>query len=293
MRIDTVLGSGTLPLTAPAETPIGEHKKDVTFAVMPPNDLPNLLDTPDMDLLPTVGNTRMALCAKRGYVDELRDGEHRERLWELLEELKDTWEDPKVAQVKYEARFEVSRRPHKVRVRHYEPQMLEELKKQVAKQLELGVIRPSKSEWAAAPHFVKKKIGEWKYPTSKKELQSFLGMCGYLRPFIPQVLPHHGAAGSGLYSNRCKATLKYPSSSLARSSTSTESRWDTRKGELFAVKWAIEKRRDYVSLSHFTVRTDHNNLWYLTSVDKGKVFLLSDYDFTIEFISGEPNNIAD
>ncbi|EZG43196.1 hypothetical protein GNI_183210 [Gregarina niphandrodes] len=84
------------------------------------------------------------------------DGEHRERLWELLE-FNDTREDPKVAQAKYEARFEVSGRPHKARLRHYEPEMLEELKKQVAKQLELGVIRPSKSEWAAAPRFAKKK----------------------------------------------------------------------------------------------------------------------------------------
>ncbi|EZG43124.1 hypothetical protein GNI_186630 [Gregarina niphandrodes] len=88
------------------------------------------------------------------------DGEHRERLWELLEEFKDKWEDPKVAQVKYEARFEVAGRPQKARVHHHEPEMLEELKKHVAKQLELGVIRPSKSEWAAAPHFIKKKTGD-------------------------------------------------------------------------------------------------------------------------------------
>ncbi|EZG42705.1 putative gag-pol polyprotein, partial [Gregarina niphandrodes] len=77
----------------------------------------------------------------------------------------------------------------------------------------------------------------------------------------------------------------------------TESRWDTRERELFAVKWAVEKWRDYVGLAHFTVRTDHNNLRYLTNVDKGKVFrwalALSNYDFTIEFISGETNNIAD
>ncbi|EZG56884.1 putative retrotransposon protein, partial [Gregarina niphandrodes] len=37
-----------------------------------------------------------------------------------------------------------------------------ELEKQVEKQLKLGVIRPSKSKCAAAPHFVKKKTGEWR-----------------------------------------------------------------------------------------------------------------------------------
>ncbi|EZG51314.1 hypothetical protein GNI_124670 [Gregarina niphandrodes] len=112
------------------------------------------------------------------------DGEHRERLWELLEEFKDTWEDPGVAQVKYEARFEVSGRPHKAGVRHYEPEMLEELKKQVAKQLELGVIRPSKSEWAAPPHFVKKKTGEWRRVIDYRRLNAAMVADSYPLPRI-------------------------------------------------------------------------------------------------------------
>ncbi|EZG51080.1 putative Pol protein, partial [Gregarina niphandrodes] len=65
---------------------------------------------------------------------------------------------------------------------------------------------------------------------------------------------------------------------------------DTRERELFAVKWAIDQWRDYVSLSHFTVVTDHNNLRYLVNVDKGKVFRWALY---LKFISGEQNNVAD
>ncbi|EZG42954.1 putative retrotransposon protein [Gregarina niphandrodes] len=86
----------------------------------------------------------------------------RQELWSHLEEYRDVWEHPKAAQARYEAKFEVTGKPYKARVRHYEPEMRQELETQVKKQLELGVIRPSKSEWAAAPHFVKKKTGEWR-----------------------------------------------------------------------------------------------------------------------------------
>ncbi|EZG80149.1 hypothetical protein GNI_022550, partial [Gregarina niphandrodes] len=85
------------------------------------------------------------LCARRGYVDELRLSAPKYR-----------------GQVRSTARR--SRTPAQVQGAPLEPEMLEELKKQVAKQLELGVIRPSKSEWAVAPHFVKK-TGEWRCVT--------------------------------------------------------------------------------------------------------------------------------
>ncbi|EZG57502.1 retrovirus polyprotein, partial [Gregarina niphandrodes] len=42
------------------------------------------------------------------------------------------------------------------------PVVEEQSEDPVEKQLKLGVIRASKSEWAAAPHFVKKKTGEWR-----------------------------------------------------------------------------------------------------------------------------------
>ena len=58
------------------------------------------------------------------------------------------------------------------------------------------------------------------------------------------------------------------------------------------LKWS-----DYLSWAQLTVKTDHNNLRYLTSIEKGKVYrwalFLGQYDFTIDLISGETNNIAD
>ncbi|EZG42848.1 Gag-pol polyprotein [Gregarina niphandrodes] len=219
-------------------------------------------------------------------------------------------------------------------------------------------LRLDKSEWfknevkylghVVGQHGIKvqekksKAIANAPAPTSKKELQSFLGMCGYLRPFIPkfshmtaplfdllkkdsafrwqethedaynqlrravqQTVTLYAPTPSGEYVIETDASelgvgavlkqvqegTEVPIEFASKKFNPTESRWDTRERELFAVKWAVEKWRDYVGLAHFTVRTDHNNLRYLTSVDKGKVFrwalALSNYDFTIEFISGE------
>ncbi|EZG55461.1 hypothetical protein GNI_112610, partial [Gregarina niphandrodes] len=66
--------------------------------------------------------------------------QNRWKLWSLLERYHDTRKEPKVARVKYAARFTVHGRPFKARVRHYEPEMREELDKQV-KKLELGDLR--------------------------------------------------------------------------------------------------------------------------------------------------------
>ncbi|EZG42851.1 RNA-directed DNA polymerase, partial [Gregarina niphandrodes] len=56
--------------------------------------------------------------------------------------------------------------------------------KQVAKQLELGVIQPSKSEWAAAPHFVKKKTGEWRCVIDYRRLNAAMTADSYPLPRI-------------------------------------------------------------------------------------------------------------
>ncbi|EZG42639.1 putative polymerase polyprotein, partial [Gregarina niphandrodes] len=121
----------------------------------------------------------------------------RWKLWSLLERYRDTWEEPKVARVKYAARFTVHGRPFKARVRHYEPEMREELEKQVKKQLGLGVVRPSKSEWAAAPHFVKKKTGEWRCVIDYRRLNASMVADSYP---LPRIWDHlRRAAGKKYY----------------------------------------------------------------------------------------------
>ncbi|EZG56544.1 putative enzymatic polyprotein, partial [Gregarina niphandrodes] len=160
-------------------------------------------------------------------------------------------------------------------------------------------------------------------PESRRGLQSFLGMCGYLRPFISRYSdttaplfdllkkgaeckwqPAHERAfealkeavqntvtlhaptptgtyiietdaselGVGALLKQRQGDIEVPLELASRKFNPTERRWDTRERELFAVKWAIEKWRDYASLAHFVVRTDHNHLRYLTNVDTGKVF---------------------
>lgn len=444
----------------------------------------------------------------------------RKRVWDILERYKDVWVEPKPAQVEYKARFTVNGKPFRAKLRHYEPKALEVLKEHVEDQLRRGVIRPSNSEWAAAPHFVKKKTGElrlvidyrrlnqamtadayplprlWSHirrcagrrwyvtldmasgfwnvplsedskhltafvtpfglfesnvipfgiknsmaefqramdsafasitgehcalyiddvmlsgetesevmqllerfmqlcrekgfflrldkcdfmkpevdylgfrvgrdgikaalkrtnqlrdaeaPTSKKSLRSFLGVAGHIRSFVPNFSeisaplsdllrgkeskwewgPQHQAAFERLKEALTADTVLQPPQPgekyiiytdasdrgigavlkqqqgdkeviieyASKKLSEAEQRWDVRERELFAIKWAIDHWRDYVALAKFVVRTDHNNLRYLISVDKGKVFrwciYLAQFDFDIEFVDGSQNNIAD
>ncbi|EZG43049.1 hypothetical protein GNI_191900 [Gregarina niphandrodes] len=96
------------------------------------------------------------MCARRGYTEALKLSEPKYQEQPAVTEeveppykgYRDAWEHPKAAQVRYEAKFEVTGKPHKaVRGRrHYEPEMRRELESQVKRRLELGVIRPSKSD---------------------------------------------------------------------------------------------------------------------------------------------------
>ncbi|EZG43405.1 RNA-directed DNA polymerase [Gregarina niphandrodes] len=78
-------------------------------------------------------------------------------------------------------------------MRHSEPELQEELEVQVKKQLELGVIRSSKSEWAAAPHFVKKKTGEWRCVLDYQRLNESMVADSYP---IPRIWNHLRTAAS-------------------------------------------------------------------------------------------------
>lgn len=187
-------------------------------------------------------------------------------------------------------------------------------------------------------------------PKDSKALHSFLGVAGYLRPYVPNFAdlaqPLHAhlvatrKAGWSWPENLEKAftelktkiadhlRLGFPkpegqyiietdASNLGVGAllkqfqedkevilecaslkfTDTQSRWDTRERELYAIVWAVERWRHYVGLTHFVVRTDHNNLRYLARVDRGKVFrwalFLAQYNMTVEFKSGESNVLAD
>ena len=187
-------------------------------------------------------------------------------------------------------------------------------------------------------------------PTTYKELQRFLGLAGYIRPFVPNYAQHahplsellrkqkkarfewgseHETAysalkgavasaievtaprvdspyiietdacdeGVGAILKQVQDGVEVPIKCASKKFADVQQRWDTREKELWAIEWAIERWCDYVQFTHFTVRTDHDNLRYLTSVDRGKVFRwalwLAQFDFDLVFLSGETNVVAD
>ncbi|EZG68594.1 putative retrotransposon protein [Gregarina niphandrodes] len=150
-----------------------------------------------------------------------------------------------------------------------------------------------------------KSVTEAAPPTNKAELQSFLGLVGYLRSFIPRYAEHTARMCELLKKNvqyEWIDRLQLDFDGLKQAYTSrklsdTERRWDTRERELYAIKYALEKWRDYLGLEKFVVRTDHNNLRYLATVHTGKVqrwaLYLAQFNFDIEFLQGSQNNVAD
>ncbi|EZG55977.1 putative RNA-directed DNA polymerase [Gregarina niphandrodes] len=96
--------------------------------------------------------------------------EDRDLLWALVSKYERAWLAPRVGHVGYKVKFEVTGKPFKARFRHYEPSQREELSRQIEAQLALGVMRSSKSEWAASPHMVPKKIGEWRVVLDYRQL---------------------------------------------------------------------------------------------------------------------------
>ncbi|EZG43603.1 hypothetical protein GNI_165090 [Gregarina niphandrodes] len=179
-QVSTVLGSGSLPVTDLVPVTVHGETDEVEFAVHDQPWVPNLLGRVELErfgLIERRSGKALVLAAQRGAVDEIRlaekykeqppvleeqsedpfetqrqvfvegtghlDQSLRDELWNLLVAYRDVWENPKVACVKYEARFEASGKPYKARLRHLEPELRAELEKQVEKQLKLGVIRPS------------------------------------------------------------------------------------------------------------------------------------------------------
>src|SRR5262249_28100261 len=83
----------------------------------------------------------------------------------------------------------------------------------------------------------------------------------------------------------------------SRKFTTAEKKWDTREREAFAIKWSLEKFRDYVKASSVTVLTDHEPLPWIDKASSGKVqrwaLFMQQFDLKIVHIAGRHNVIAD
>jgi hypothetical protein len=90
----------------------------------------------------------------------------------------------------------------------------------------------------------------------------------------------------------------------SRTLTDTERRYSTTERECLAVVWVLKKLRKYLLGRRFIVKTDHRPLEGLFHENKATkeilnkrlenlVIKLNEFDFTVDYIPGEENNLAD
>jgi len=105
------------------------------------------------------------------------------------------------------------------------------------------------------------------------------------------------ACGAVLTQN--KNGFQLPVAYASRSFTKGQSNKSTTEQELTAIHWAITHFRPYIYGRHFTAKTDHRPLTYLFSMINPSSKLtrirleLEEYDFTVEYLKGKDNCVAD
>ena len=91
--------------------------------------------------------------------------------------------------------------------------------------------------------------------------------------------------------------VECPVAFMSKSLTEAESRWSVTEKECYAFVYMFKKYEYLLRDRHFILRTDHRNLTYLNESASPKVrrwkILISEYDFSIEYIKGEDNVVAD
>ena len=204
-----------------------------------------------------------------------------------------------------------------------------------------------------------KALHDWPLPSSKQEMQSFLGFCNYYRTFIPQYahitaplsdLTHNdippetwqrplpptvldafnrtkqamaSAAALHMVDPALPFVLYTDASNVAlgaalhqvengmeravafasRKLTDAEANYAARDKELLAVVTACEKWRHYLQGKHFIIRSDHQSLERLTTMQLRTLSqtnrriarwaeTLADFHFTIQHVPGR-HNVAD
>ena len=110
-------------------------------------------------------------------------------------------------------------------------------------------------------------------------------------------------SGDGLgavLSQRQEDGLLHPVAFASRGLKGGEARYHSSKLEFLALKWAItDQFREYLQYAPFKVKTDNNPLTYvmttpnLDAVGHRWVSVLAGYNFTIEYLRGSDNKVAD
>lgn len=80
--------------------------------------------------------------------------------------------------------------------------------------------------------------------------------------------------GEEFYDTDLKKFRKYihPCTVVSTSLSKQQLRWSTREKEDYAIYWSVmTKLRNHVEGRHFTLRTDHQNLLYISEIGSQKV----------------------
>ena len=133
----------------------------------------------------------------------------------------------------------------------------------------------------------------------KKALQSAPVLClpDPDRPYVVQTDASGFAIGAVLQQDHGKGLQ--PVAFMSQKLVSAETRYPVHELELLAIVRALQDWRHYLIGTPFRVLTDHRSLVYFTTqpmISKRQVrwlIDLADFDFTIEYIKGETNQVAD
>ena len=90
-----------------------------------------------------------------------------------------------------------------------------------------------------------------------------------------------------------------PIAFLSKKMNAAEMNYSTRDQEFLAIKHAVTAWSHYLQGRHFTIYTDHESLQFLRTAElqtrrhQRWEILMADFDFTIKYIKGANNHVAD
>ena len=91
----------------------------------------------------------------------------------------------------------------------------------------------------------------------------------------------------------------HPVAFASRKLKDTETRYSTTERELLALVWATSHFKCYLANAHFHIFTDHAPLTYMLKIQDPTsrmakwICMLADYNFTVKYIKGKCNSVAD
>ena len=126
--------------------------------------------------------------------------------------------------------------------------------------------------------------------------ECYLTMPDFSKPFC--IFTDASITGCGAV--LCQETQPREYTNIAFASKSfneTQARWDTGEREVYAIVWSCETFERYIKGTHVKIFTDHKNLTWPNIHSNPKVYRwslrLQEYHFTLHYIKGEENVIAD